>query len=194
MPMKLSLMSLTTVTWWTNFLPLMVIGISKTPKEFIFDLLAATYPFPFWTSLGLMFLNAFQKLFAFMQVMAAPVLKSQLKVISPVVTLILGCFFPMKRHHDFTHLLQVAIETAHKLIIICGMTKGAWRRGSIKLRGENPGGLGPGRHSGWSCWLLNWPWTRKSSCLYPDMVCLRQYAFNNPLGGDSEFCRRHKFV
>jgi len=41
-----------------------------------------------------------------MQVIAAPVSKSQLKVVSPVVTLILGHFFiPMKRRHDFTQFI-----------------------------------------------------------------------------------------
>jgi len=93
--MMLSLMSSTTVTGCKNFLPLIVIGSSKTPKENIFDPLAATHPVPWCKSLGLIPENAYQKLFAFMQVVAAPVSNSQLNVLSPVVTLILGRFlFP----------------------------------------------------------------------------------------------------
>jgi len=75
----------------------MVIGISKTPKEFIRNPLAAAHTFPFLISLGLVSLNACQKLFAFMQVMEAPMSKSQLKVVLPMVTLILGCFFPHEK-------------------------------------------------------------------------------------------------
>jgi hypothetical protein len=37
-----------------NFLPLMVVGSSKTPKEFILDLLAATHPVPLCNSLGVL--------------------------------------------------------------------------------------------------------------------------------------------
>jgi len=88
----LSLMSSTTVTRCTNFRPLMVIGISKTPKEFILDPLAATQPFLFLINLGFKCLKACLKLLAFMHVIAAPVLNNQLKVVSPVVTFILGRF------------------------------------------------------------------------------------------------------
>jgi hypothetical protein len=70
----------------------MVIGILKTPKEFILEPLAATQPFPFVINFGLEFLKACLKLLAFMQVIAAPVSKSQLKVVSPIGTLILGHF------------------------------------------------------------------------------------------------------
>jgi hypothetical protein len=70
----------------------MVIGISKNPKEFILEPFAATQPFPLVIFFGLEFLKACLKLLAFMQVIAAPVSKSQLKVIFPVVTLILGRF------------------------------------------------------------------------------------------------------
>jgi len=58
MPMMLSLMSLTTVTGCTNFLPLMAIGGSNTPNELIFDPLAATHPVPLCNSLGRLQLNA----------------------------------------------------------------------------------------------------------------------------------------
>jgi len=90
MPMMLLLMSSTTVTGCTNFLPMMVIGSSNTPKEFILDLLAATHPVPLCNSLGVLSWKAWQKLFEFMHVIAAPVSDSQLKVLSLVVTLILG--------------------------------------------------------------------------------------------------------
>ncbi len=43
------------------------------------------------------------------------------------------------------------IETAHKLIISWGMTAGAWHRGCIKLRTENPG---PGEFRFPICWSL----------------------------------------
>jgi hypothetical protein len=59
----------------------MVIGISYTPREIILEPLAATQPFPLEISFGLEFLNACLKLFAFMQVIAAPVSNSQLKVV-----------------------------------------------------------------------------------------------------------------
>jgi hypothetical protein len=90
MPMMLSLMFSTTVTGCIKLLPLIVIGSSKTPKEFILDPFAATHPVPLCNSLGHFPEKASLKLFAFMQVIAAPVSKSQLKVFSPVVTFILG--------------------------------------------------------------------------------------------------------
>jgi len=73
--------------------------------------------------------------------MAAPVSNSQLNVFLPVVTLILGLtlFPPWKGVITSESLLYVTIETAHKLIMIWGMTAGAWSRGSIKLKIENPG-------------------------------------------------------
>jgi hypothetical protein len=75
----------------------MVIGISKTPKGFILDPLAATQPFPLVMNLGFEFLKACLKLLAFIHVMAAPVSNNQLKVMSPVVMLILGRFFPHEK-------------------------------------------------------------------------------------------------
>ena len=95
MPMMLSLMFSTTVTGCKKLLPLIVIGSSNTPKEFIFDPLAATQLVPLCNSLGRFPEKASLKLFAFMQVTAAPVSKSQLNVLSPVVTFIRGRFlFP----------------------------------------------------------------------------------------------------
>ena len=70
----------------------MVIGISKTPREFIFDPFAATHPFRFVINLGVECLKACLKLLAFMHVIAAPVSNNQLKVVSPVVMFILGHF------------------------------------------------------------------------------------------------------
>jgi hypothetical protein len=70
----------------------MVIGISKTPKEFIFDLFAATQSFPFLINVGFECLKACLKLLAFMHVIAAPVSNNQLKVVLPIVTFILGHF------------------------------------------------------------------------------------------------------
>ena len=95
MPMMLSLMFSTTVTGCKKLLPLIVIGSSNTPKEFILDPFAATQLVPLCNSLGRFPEKASLKLFAFMQVTAAPVSKSQLNVLSPVVTFIRGRFlFP----------------------------------------------------------------------------------------------------
>jgi len=100
--MMLSFMSSTTVTGCKNFLTLIVIGSSNTPKEFILDLLAPTHPVPWCNRLGHFRKNACRKLFAFMQVIAAPVSYSQVNVLSPVVTLILGwVLFPHQKESLF---------------------------------------------------------------------------------------------
>ncbi len=71
------------------------------------------------------------------------------------------------------------IETAHKLIISWGMTAGAWRRGSIKLKIENPG---PGElelehyFRFQSCWS----WARTLFHLGPGKVGLCWCFFNIP--------------
>jgi hypothetical protein len=49
-------------------------------------------------------------------------------------------------------LLQVVIDTVHKLKIIWGMTLGSWMRGVIQLFTENPGIAGKGCGS---CVTLN---------------------------------------
>jgi hypothetical protein len=60
----------------------------KMPSELIFEPFAATHQALFLISLGLECPNASLKLFAFMQVIAAPMSNSQLNVFVPVVTLI----------------------------------------------------------------------------------------------------------
>jgi hypothetical protein len=66
--------------------------------ESILDPLAAMQPALSLSNLGRLWPKESLKLLAFIQVMAAPVSKSQLKVLLPVVTLILGLtlFPPIK--------------------------------------------------------------------------------------------------
>jgi hypothetical protein len=74
-----------------------------------------------------------------MQVTAAPVSKSQEKVLSPALTANLGLILsPLKGVIISNSLLQVAMEMVHKLRINCGMTLGAWMRGVIRLFNEKP--------------------------------------------------------
>jgi hypothetical protein len=74
-----------------------------------------------------------------MQVTAAPVSKSQEKVLSPALTANLGLILsPLKGVIISNSLLQVAIEMVHKLRINCGMMLGAWMRGVIRLFNEKP--------------------------------------------------------
>jgi hypothetical protein len=62
---------------------------------------------------------------ALMQVIATLMSKSQLNVLEPEVTLILGLILsPLEGILILQSLLQVAIEIAHKQIINCGITAG----------------------------------------------------------------------
>ena len=75
----------------------------------------------------------------FIQVTAAPVSNSHEKVLSPTLMANLGLILsPLKGVIISNSLLQVAIETVHKLRINCGMTLGAWMRGVIRLFKEKP--------------------------------------------------------
>ncbi len=80
-----------------------------------------------------------------MQVIATLMSKSQLNVLEPEVTLILGLILsPLEGILILQSLLQVAIEIAHKQIINCGITAGVWWRGSIKLDKEKLSPFGSG--------------------------------------------------
>jgi hypothetical protein len=83
--------------------------------------------------------KAISKDYLFMQVTAAPVSNSHEKVLSPALTTNLGLILsPLKGVIISNSLLQVAIEMVHKLRINCGMTLGAWMRGSSGSFNENP--------------------------------------------------------
>ncbi len=87
------------------------------------------------------------------------------------------------------NLLQVAIKTAHRLIIIYSMTNGAWRRGSIMLRTENSERPGLQQHFvGWSC---RRHWAKKVIHLCPSKVCLQRYASGCLLVSGLGSCRKH---
>ncbi len=66
------------------------------PKELILEPIAAMQPALFFSNVGFECPNDYQKLSAFMHVMAAPVSNSQLNVFLPIVTLFLGLIlFPL---------------------------------------------------------------------------------------------------
>jgi len=72
----------------------MVVGISKTPREFIFEPFAAIQDWSSFISGGLLFLKDSWKLYAFLHVIAALVSNSPVKVFPPVVTLVPGLVSP----------------------------------------------------------------------------------------------------
>ncbi len=81
------------------------------------------------------------------------------------------------------------METAHKLIIIWGMVAGAWSRGSIKLRTENPV---PGETGLVHRRRLCWPLAKKACHWDPGMVGWNWSSSCNPPAGDLTFCRKCK--
>jgi hypothetical protein len=69
----------------------------------------------------------------------APVSKSQEKVFPPALAVTLGLILsPLKGVIRLKILLHVAIEIVHKFKISCGMTLGAFMRGSMMLFIEKP--------------------------------------------------------
>jgi hypothetical protein len=69
-----------------------------------------------------------------MHITAAPVSNNQEKVLSAVLSVILGLILsPLKGVIISKSLLQVAMGTVHKLTINCGTSFGAWMRGIIQL-------------------------------------------------------------
>ncbi len=87
------------------------------------------------------------------------------------------------------------MEMAHKLKIICGMTRGTWCRGSIKLITENAGTWRKGHPCcWWNCLQWCWPWAKRVVRWNPDMVFWPWSFFGIPPGDGWALCRRCRFI
>ncbi len=91
------------------------------------------------SSIDKVFPKAISKEFMLMYVTADPVSSTQEKFLPPVCPEILVLTLsPLKSVMFSKRLLQMAMDTVHKLKINCGMTLGAWMMGVIQLFTENP--------------------------------------------------------
>jgi hypothetical protein len=121
MLIMLSFSSFIMFTGCMNFFPFIHRSTSKTPNEFMALPEAAMQLCAYAIFLGLFWLKAALKDLLFMQVIAAPVLNNHDETCPLAHMLSLGLTLPpgAKTSKSFLH---VAIETAQRLSISCGIT------------------------------------------------------------------------